>query len=59
MNFFFVSGKQMCGRKSLNSLTQAQVTRNETGVENCLRILKIEQLDNKSLKLILVCSLFE
>ena len=39
MNFFFVSGKQMCGRKSLNSLTQAQVTRNETGVENCLRIL--------------------
>ena len=39
MNVFFVSGKQMCGGKSLNSPTQAQVTRNETGVENCLRIL--------------------
>ena len=27
-SIFFISGKQICGRFSLNSLSQAQVTRN-------------------------------
>ena len=30
----------MYGRKSVNSLTEVQGTRNETGVNNCLGILK-------------------
>ena len=28
-SIFFISGKQICGRLSLNLLSQAQVTRNE------------------------------
>ena len=30
-SIFFISGKQICGRLSLNLLSQAQVTRNEIG----------------------------
>ena len=30
-SIFFISGKQICGRLSLNLLRQAQVTRNEVG----------------------------
>ena len=61
----------MCGRKSLNSLNQAYVIRNEAGVNIRLRDFntrteikkmqasEIEQLDNKSLKYILLCSITE
>ena len=30
-SIFFISGKQICGRLSLNLLSQAQVTRKEIG----------------------------
>ena len=30
-SIFFISGKQICGRLSLNLLSQAQVTHNEIG----------------------------
>ena len=30
-SIFYISGKQICGRLSLNLLRQAQVTRNEVG----------------------------
>ena len=30
-SIFFISGKQICGKLSLNLLSQAQVTRNEIG----------------------------
>ena len=30
-SIFFISGKQICGRLSLNLVSQAQVTRNEIG----------------------------
>ena len=30
-SILFISGKQICGRLSLNLLSQAQVTRNEIG----------------------------
>ena len=30
-SIFLISGKQICGRLSLNLLSQAQVTRNEIG----------------------------
>ena len=74
-SIFFISGKQICGRLSLNLLSQAQVTRNEIGeywftISTHSLILKInktnaseykkkERLDNRSLKYILVCSIAE
>ena len=74
-SIFFISGKQICGRLSLNLLSQAQVTRNEIGEilvydfpdtladkrnkTNASEYKKKERLDNRSLKYILVYSIAE
>ena len=72
-SIFFISGKQICGRLSLNLLSQAQVTRNEIGEiwvydfntladkrnKTNSSEYKKERLDNRSLKYILVCSIAE
>ena len=72
-SIFFISGKQICGRLSLNLLSQAQVTRNEIGeilVYDFITLAdkrnktntseyKKERLDNRSLKYILVYSIAE
>ena len=73
-SIFFISGKQICGRLSLNLLSQAQVTRNEIGeilvydfntiadkrnIKTNASEYKKERLDNRSLKYILVCSIAE
>ena len=72
-SIFFISGKQICGRLSLNLLSQAQVTRNEIGeilvydfntslireTKQMQASIKKERLDNRSLKYILVCSIAE
>ena len=67
-SFFFISGKQICGRL----LSHAQVTRNEIGeiytisthslireTKQMQASIKKERLDNRSLKYILVCSIAE
>ena len=72
-SIFFISGKQICGRLSLNLLSQAQVTRNEIGeilvydfntladkeTKQMQATIKKERLDNRSLKYILECSIAE
>ena len=71
-SIFFISGKQICGRLSLNFLSQAQVTRNGIGEilvydftladkrnRTNASEYKKERLDNRSLKYILVCSIAE
>ena len=72
-SIFFISGDQICGRLSLNLLSQAQATRNEIGeywftisTQSLIRetkqmqaSIKKERLDNRSLKYILVCSIAE
>ena len=66
-SIFFISGKQICGRLSLNLLSQAQVTRNEIGeilvydfntladrlreTKQMQARIKKERLDNRSLNI--------
>ena len=72
-SIFFISGKQICGRLSLNLLSQAQATPNEIGEilvydfntladkgnRTNASEYKKKRLDNRSLKYILVCSIIE